>query len=114
MKASFSAGKAAAPDGMLEAVLTTISRYNMLAPGHRLIAAVSGGPDSMCLLEVLRRLGWQADAYLPNRMDEGYGLSRDGVENCLKKNALRPDAVLESVLESLEVNLGIEFGKRVR
>ena len=36
------------------------------------------------------------------------------VENCLKKNALRPDAVLESVLESLEVNLGIEFGKRVR
>jgi single-stranded-DNA-specific exonuclease len=25
------------------------------------------------------------DAYLPHRMDEGYGLSRDGVENCLKK-----------------------------
>jgi len=24
---------------------------------------------------------------LPNRMDEGYGLSRDGVENCLKKYA---------------------------
>jgi len=23
--------------------------------------------------------------YLPNRMDEGYGLSADGVENCLKK-----------------------------
>ena len=27
------------------------------------------------LLEVLRQLGWRADAYLPNRMDEGYGLS---------------------------------------
>ena len=25
------------------------------------------------------------DFYLPNRMDEGYGLSPDGVENCLKK-----------------------------
>jgi single-stranded-DNA-specific exonuclease len=25
------------------------------------------------------------EAYLPNRMEEGYGLSRDGVENCLKK-----------------------------
>jgi single-stranded-DNA-specific exonuclease len=25
------------------------------------------------------------DFYLPNRMDEGYGLSADGVENCLKK-----------------------------
>src|SRR6185312_3738974 len=24
-------------------------------------------------------------SYLPNRMDEGYGLSQDGVENCFKK-----------------------------
>jgi single-stranded-DNA-specific exonuclease len=37
------------------------------------------------LVEVLRNLGWTVDFYLPHRMDEGYGLSRDGVENCLKK-----------------------------
>ena len=46
---------------------------------------VDGVTSTTILLEVLRRLGWQAEAYLPNRMDEGYGLSRDGVENCLKK-----------------------------
>ena len=46
---------------------------------------VDGVTSTTILLEVLRQLGWQADAYLPNRMDEGYGLSRDGVENCLKK-----------------------------
>ena len=46
---------------------------------------VDGVTSTTLLLEVLRRLGWSADAYLPNRMDEGYGLSRDGVENCLKK-----------------------------
>jgi len=46
---------------------------------------VDGVTSTMLLLEVLRALGWQAEAYLPNRMDEGYGLSRDGVENCLKK-----------------------------
>lgn len=46
---------------------------------------VDGVTSTALLLEVLRRLGWRADAYLPNRMDEGYGLSRDGVENCLKK-----------------------------
>ena len=46
---------------------------------------VDGVTSTTLLLEVLRKLGWQADAYLPNRMDEGYGLSRDGVENCLKK-----------------------------
>ena len=46
---------------------------------------VDGVTSTTLLLEVLRRLGWQVEAYLPNRMEEGYGLSRDGVENCLKK-----------------------------
>ena len=46
---------------------------------------VDGVTSTTLLLEVLRKLGWSAEAYLPNRMDEGYGLSRDGVENCLKK-----------------------------
>src|ERR1039457_3883024 len=46
---------------------------------------VDGVTSATLLLEVLRKLGWQVNAYLPNRMDEGYGLSRDGVENCLKK-----------------------------
>jgi len=46
---------------------------------------VDGVTSTTILLEVLRKLGWRAEAYLPNRMDEGYGLSRDGVENCLKK-----------------------------
>jgi len=46
---------------------------------------VDGVTSTTLLLEVLRRLGWQVNAYLPNRLDEGYGLSRDGVENCLKK-----------------------------
>ena len=41
---------------MLEQVAATISRYSMLAPGARVIVAVSGGPDSVCLLHVLREL----------------------------------------------------------
>ena len=46
---------------------------------------VDGVTSTALLVEVLRALGWRAEFYLPNRMDEGYGLSRDGVENCLKK-----------------------------
>jgi single-stranded-DNA-specific exonuclease len=46
---------------------------------------VDGVTSTTILLDVLRALGWTVNAYLPNRMDEGYGLSRDGVENCLKK-----------------------------
>jgi len=46
---------------------------------------VDGVTSTALLLEVLRALGWQADFYLPNRMDEGYGLSPEAVENCLKQ-----------------------------
>ncbi|MFO1489138.1 MAG: single-stranded-DNA-specific exonuclease RecJ [Verrucomicrobiota bacterium] len=46
---------------------------------------VDGVTSTTLLLETLGRLGWSVNCYLPHRMDEGYGLSRDGVENCLKK-----------------------------
>ena len=46
---------------------------------------VDGVTSTALLLEVLRSLGWNAHYYLPHRMDEGYGLSQDGVENCLAK-----------------------------
>ena len=46
---------------------------------------VDGVTSTALLLEVLRALGWKVHYYLPHRMDEGYGLSQDGVENCLAK-----------------------------
>ena len=46
---------------------------------------VDGVTSTALLLEFLRALGWTAHCYLPHRMDEGYGLSQDGVENCLRK-----------------------------
>ncbi len=72
---------------------------NMCAAVDRLFAArergetliifgdydVDGVTSTTLLLEVLRKLGWTVEFYLPHRMDEGYGLSQDGVENCLRK-----------------------------
>ncbi len=46
---------------------------------------VDGVTSTALLLEVFRGLGWNVNSYLPHRMEEGYGLSREGVENCLKK-----------------------------
>jgi single-stranded-DNA-specific exonuclease len=46
---------------------------------------VDGVTSTALLLEFLRALGWQVDYYLPHRLDEGYGLSLEAVENCLKK-----------------------------
>jgi single-stranded-DNA-specific exonuclease len=46
---------------------------------------VDGVTSTALLTETFRALGWQVEFYLPHRMDEGYGLSQEGVENCLKK-----------------------------
>src|SRR5215469_15421478 len=46
---------------------------------------VDGVTATALLVQILRPLGWRVEYYLPNRMEEGYGLSADGVENCLKK-----------------------------
>lgn len=37
-------------------VQDTISRFDMIRPGQRIVTGVSGGADSMCLLEILREL----------------------------------------------------------
>ena len=41
---------------MLEQVRKFVDEYGMLEPGDRVIAAVSGGADSVCLLSVLARI----------------------------------------------------------
>src|SRR2546427_2449716 len=46
---------------------------------------VDGVSSTALLTEVLGALGWAVNHYLPHRLDEGYGLSREGVENCLAK-----------------------------
>lgn len=69
---------------------------------------VDGVTSTTLLLEVLRRLGWQVEAYLPNRMQEGYGLSRDGVENCLKKFSGDGDAA--GTVDSVKLLLAVDCG----
>jgi len=44
---------------LLERAGRTIATYRMLAPGEAVLVAVSGGPDSMCLLHVLVDLGYR-------------------------------------------------------
>jgi single-stranded-DNA-specific exonuclease len=46
---------------------------------------VDGVSSTALLTETLRKLGWTVNFYLPHRIDEGYGLSQEGVENCLGK-----------------------------
>ncbi|MCK9418698.1 MAG: tRNA lysidine(34) synthetase TilS [Nitrospirae bacterium] len=49
---------------LLTKVKETIKKYSMLNPGDRVLVAVSGGPDSVCLLGVLRVLAKDLDLTL--------------------------------------------------
>ncbi|MBA4148537.1 MAG: single-stranded-DNA-specific exonuclease RecJ [Verrucomicrobia bacterium] len=46
---------------------------------------VDGVTSTALLLEAFGALGFAVNGYLPNRMEEGYGLSSEGVANCLEK-----------------------------
>lgn len=50
---------------------------------------VDGVTATAILLQVMRRLGWEVDFYLPHRLEEGYGLTLDGVVNCLERHPTR-------------------------
>lgn len=50
---------------------------------------VDGISATALLAELLTPLGWTVHCYLPHRREEGYGLSRAGVENCLAKHPVR-------------------------
>lgn len=46
---------------------------------------VDGVTATALLLEVLRPSGWKVEAYLPHRLEEGYGLTREAVANCCRR-----------------------------
>lgn len=49
-------------DDFLRQVSGTISRWQMLQPGDSVLAAVSGGADSVCLVLALKELGYRVQA----------------------------------------------------
>lgn len=46
---------------IIDKVTSTITKYEMISPGDRIIVGASGGPDSTCLLHVLHSLKSQFD-----------------------------------------------------
>ena len=48
---------------------------------------VDGITSSALLWRILRRLGGEVETFLPLRMEEGYGLSQDGVERCVEQHS---------------------------
>ena len=41
---------------MEEKILNTINKYNMIEPGDTVVCGISGGPDSICMLDILIKI----------------------------------------------------------
>jgi tRNA(Ile)-lysidine synthase len=83
------------PPTLLTLATRTLSEECRLERGERILAAVSGGPDSMALLDVLARLGPKL----------GFDLAAHGVDH-----GLRPEAAQElDLAERHAVRLGVPF-----
>jgi tRNA(Ile)-lysidine synthase len=103
---------------VLERVRKTIIRYNMLPLGSRVAVAVSGGPDSVCLLHVLLELAPAFDislsvAHLNHRL-RGAESDQDeefvaGLAACLGLPFHRASADVAAAKDNLE-----QAGRRAR
>ena len=64
---------------------------------------VDGVTSTALLTDVLGALGWKVNYYLPHRREEGYGLSTDGVHNCLEKFPVKLLLAVDCGSTSVEV-----------
>ena len=48
-------------ENILEKVRETIAQFHMITAGDTVVVGVSGGPDSVCLLDILCRLAENSD-----------------------------------------------------
>ncbi len=87
----------------------------------RLVTAIKGGEkivvygdfdadgvtSTVLLVQALRALGADVEPYIPNRIDEGYGLNNDALET-LAKDGVRVVVTVDCGIRSVEE---VEFGK---
>lgn len=89
---------------MLEQVRATIKKYGMLAPGDRILTGVSGGPDSVALLHVLKTLSRELDfdivvAHLNHSLR-----GQDSIDDACFVRSLAEQLELPAIIENAEVS----------
>lgn len=106
---------------MEEIVLNTIEKYNLINNGDKIVVAVSGGPDSMCLLNVLKNIREKFNlelfvAHINHMIREEADSETEYVKQYCEKNNIKCFVKMANVLEmAKQQKLGTEeMGRIVR
>lgn len=106
---------------MLEKVLKTITKYNLIESGDRIVLGVSGGPDSICMLEILNKLKKDLKfeifvAHINHGLRENSTIDEQYVENYCKNLNLEYFVLHSNIKEYAKQNkIGLEeAGRKVR
>ena len=104
-----------------EKVLETIKKYNLISENDKIVVAVSGGPDSMCLLHILITLREEYNlelnvAHVNHMIRENAILDEEYVKDFCKNNNIQCFVKKADVLQvSKENKIGTEeAGRKVR
>ena len=89
---------------MEEIVLNTIEKYNLINNGDKIVVAVSGGPDSMCLLNVLKNIREKFNlelfvAHINHMIREEADSETEYVKQYCEKNNIKCFVKMANVLE---------------
>lgn len=106
---------------MLKKVLETITKYKLIESGDKIVLGVSGGPDSICMLEILNSLKKQLNfeivvAHINHGLRENATIDEQYVENYCKKIDVEYYVLKVNLKEwARENKLGLEeAGRKVR
>jgi tRNA(Ile)-lysidine synthase len=84
-------------------VKKTIERFHMLSPGDRIVVAVSGGPDSVCLLSVLHALAEELDLILHIAHLDHLFRGKESADEALFVAALAKKMGIPATIEKIDV-----------
>ena len=83
---------------MEEKVLETIKKYNLIESGDKLVLGVSGGPDSICMLNVL----WN----IKNKINFNFVVAH--INHQIREEAILDEQYVKSFCEKLNINCYIK------
>ena len=82
---------------MKEKILETIKKYNMIENGEKIVLAVSGGPDSICMLDILN------DIKNDETIDVDFEIVAAHVNHMIRKEAEEDEKYVKKYCEEKQI-----------